>query len=327
MPDPVTHHCFGRQVLAELEEPVRSRIDPGVFDRALQGPDPWSTIGFFGGPGKRYACRSGIMHKEKTGAFFVSLARAAREEPESPVFSFLAGFLCHYCLDRLAHPYIICRGGWSDGTEATRAQRGGHVRLERAIDCWFIRKEYGKVPWHFSIPRQILSLKRYPESLRQPLDRVFFQVYGWEDTFDLLNASLRDERRFYALMQDPLGAAHYLLRPLSEGRTDYCMYSYYRRDSGELDCMNFRRAPWRHPYAPERVSDASFLDLFGQAKTEVREMLRAAYSFIYLGGKEELEACFGSSNYATGLDCLDSRNLENPNCDPMDFGGRYWNHA
>lgn len=326
MPDPVTHHYFSHRVLSGMEAAVCRCIDELIFDRALQGPDPWSTLRFYGGKQKQYACRSGIMHKEHTGAFLAALACEARTEPSQPLFSLLAGAICHYCLDRAAHPYIIGKGGEYNGDPASYHLRGGHVRLERAIDSHFIRYVYGKRPWHFSIPREILRLKAYPETLRNPLNRVFRRVYGWEDAFDGLNAALRDECLFYAIMQDPLGLVHYLLRPISGGSSNFCLYSYYRReiDPTRLDYMNTQHAPWRHPFDRTLVSTASFFDLLDQAEADARTMLQGAYAFVYEGRELSLADLFGNSNYSTGFPWDDPRNQMRPNCEPFAYGGKYW---
>lgn len=329
MPDPATHHVFGRQVISELPKKVRISIDRCIFDRAIQGPDPWSTIGFYGGKNKQYAKRSNVMHKSNTGAFLLALANEAKLELSPQTFSVLAGVICHYCLDKYAHPYIVCKGGEFDGTEETRAQNGGHVRLERAIDSYYIRHEYGKVPWHFSIPRYLMKLKQYPEGLREPLDKVYEAVYGWEKSFDLINASLRDERLFYSLMQDPFGLVHMLLRPFSDGKTNYCIYSYYRRDadSGCLDYMNECHNEWRHPFEPNLILTDSFFDLFAKAKQEAVKMIQLSYSWIFCDEPVELDRLFGNANYTTGFDCDDTRNLSKPICDPLVYYGKYWNNG
>ena len=327
MPDPVTHYIFGQRVVAQLPEDLRSALKMPVFERALQGPDPWSTIGFYGGKNKKYAGRSNLMHKRNVGTYLIAMTEQTQKTPEAPVLSVLAGAICHYCLDKAAHPYIIAKGGEFDGTEQTRIFSGGHVRLERAIDSYYIREAFHRKPWHFSIPDQILSLRKYPESLRLPLDAVYQKVYGWDESFDLINASLRDERWFYGLMQDPLGIVHYMLRPVSGGRTNYCIYSYYHRDidSSQLDYLNLQHQPWQHPYDHELVSTTSFLELFDAATNEAVEMICGAYAWV--GGEKTvlLKDLFGNSNYSTGFDCEDDRNLSKPVCEPLSYGGKYWN--
>lgn len=314
MPDPVTHYVFGQQVIAQLPEDIRKAVEMPVYQRALQGPDPWSTLGFYGGKAKQYARRGAIMHRSKTGLFLSALTRQAKQEPA--LFSVLAGAICHYCLDRLAHPYIICKAG---------VHGGGHTRLERAIDSYYIRSVYGKKPWHFSLPRQIMSCKRYPDSLRQGLNAACREVYGWEDIFPLINQSLRDERWFYGLMQDPFGLVHMLLRMIPGRKTNYSMYSFFHREihREKLDYLNEERKPWQHPFDPSIVSTASFFDLFDQAKQEASEMIRVAYDWAFRNG-ENLPV-YENSNYSTGFDCDDPRNLRKPLCQPLAYSGKYWN--
>lgn len=317
MPDPVTHHVFGRQVLEALPAQIRERIDHAIFDRALNGPDPWSTIGFYGGRNKRYADRSGIMHKTGTGPFLAALAREAMTDPSGQVFSVLAGTVCHYCLDKQTHPFIICKAGVWDGSPQTRAQRSGHVRLERAIDSWYIQTTFGMAPYRFSIPKRLLPLKQYPETLRAPLDRAYEAAYGWERVFDQLNASLRDERRFYRLMQDPLGIVHQLLKPLSIGSTDYSVYSYRHAQIPEdgPDYLGLAHEPWPHPFAPDQLSKESFFDLFEKAKAEAIGILCQ----IAEDPGAATEETFQNQNYSTGLPCADPRNQAVPVCRPLKF--------
>jgi len=289
-------------------------VEKPVFQRALQGPDPWSCLGFYGSRTKRYARRGLTMHSAKTGLFLSVLTHQAKQD--KALFSVLAGAICHYCLDRLAHPYIICKGGTRDG---------GHTRLERAIDSYYIRSIYGKTPWRFSLPRRIMSCRQYPENLRHGLNAVYREVYGWEDTFDLINRSLRDERRFYGLMQDPFGIVHMLLRTVSGGKTNYSLYSFFHRDIDreKLDYLNEERKPWQHPFDPSIVSAASFFDLFDRAKDEAVELIREAYDWIFLD--RESMPRFENSNYSTGFDCDDPRNLRSPLCQPLTYSGKYWN--
>ena len=327
MPDPVTHYVFGRQVLDHLPQYVRDLIDQDVFERALQGPDPWSTCGFFGAKRKKYAVRSSIMHKEKTGVYLLTLAELARQTGMREAFSLLVGTICHYCLDALTHPYIICKGGVYDGSMQTKAYNGGHVRMERAIDSWFIRMEYGKAPWHVCIPKKIMRTKQYPQCLRPVIDTVYEEVYGWEHAFDDLNAALRDERRFYALMQDPWGLVHYLLRPLSNGRVNYCVYSYYKRETADerLDYLNLQHTQWHHPFDVTIESKDSFFDLFERAKCNAVTMIETVYACMHDQRFQISMDAFGNLDYSTGFDCNDSRNLKKPECEPLVYGSKYWN--
>lgn len=317
MPDPITHYWFGQRVLSVLDLKIFEEIDPLVFDRALQGPDPWSTVGFYGGKNKRFACRSNQMHKEKTGEFLLALTAEAKRHSE--VFSVLVGNICHYCLDRTVHPYIVYRSGDYDGTAGTYAQRSGHVKMERGIDSLIIRKYFRKPPWRFPIVKVIYKLKKYPQYLKQPLNSAYFNVYGWKDGFDTFNKGLKDEALFYGLMQDPVGVVRCLLRPMSRGHTNYSAYSYYKAEANaeENDYLNENHSEWKHPYDPSLKFTMSISEMIDKAKSDALLMISAAYDAVFKGDEIKLEQIYGNANYSTGFDCEDPRNKMKPVFDPQ----------
>ena len=326
MPDPFMHNVLGEEVLSSLNKEIKARINCGILSRALQGPDPWSTIGFYGGKYKKFANRSNAMHKQKTGAFFKCITEYAKQKSDDKLFSFLVGYICHYCLDKNLHPYIVYKGGEFNGSEETFCFRSGHVRLERGLDCFYIRQHYKIKPWHFSIPRKLFKINAYPKELKHDIDEIFLKVYGWDNSFELINRSLRDESLFWSIMEDPVGLVHYLLRPISRGKTDYCIYSFYRRDinSKELDYLNEKHSCWRHPFATENEYTESVFDLFDKAKTEAIEMIEGAYRYVYLKEDISLDKLYGNINYSTGLDCDDKRNNNLPICDAFIYQNRYF---
>lgn len=323
MPDPVAHYWFGQNVLNKLDPTIKNQIQNNIYTRSLQGPDPWSTIGFFTRKNKCYFNRSNQMHEKNTGSFLLALTEASKTD--KIFFSVLAGALCHYCLDRTVHPYIILKSGEYDGTSKTFLQRSAHVRLERAIDSYIIRHYYNAVPWKFSIPKRIFKLKQYPEAFRSGFEMIFREIYGWDNAFDSFNAALKDEDLFYTLMQDPFGITHYLLRLISGGATNYCLYSYFRRDidSEMIDFLNENHSLWHHPYDPSITSTASVMDLFSKAENDAVHMIRSAYHVIFQNNNLSLKSIYGNSNYSTGFDCEDERNYQLPIYDPLPYKNNY----
>lgn len=313
MPDIVTHYHFARRAREALAPEIRELLDGPILSYAALGPDPWYSLGFYGGKKKALTARGGQMQTQRTGAFLLALAEEARQaEDKAHLFSYLAGFLCHYCLDKTAHPYILCKTGDYDETRPeTLPYRGAHTRLERAIDSHIIRSQYHKTPWRFPIVRRVLALKKLPEDMRQSLNRAHESVYGWPDVFDDLNRCLRDQKIFYWLMQDPFGIMAKLTPLVDNGKShqDYRTLPYYRKDIDPALCdyLNEKKAPWPHPCDESLVSQASFPELFEKALAEVVSLI--SLSFRYIRGEDvPLPQALGNASYETGFDCADPRN-------------------
>ncbi len=277
MPDAAMHWIFGRKVMEEIPW-IRS---PEVFSFALTGGDDWALYGF---PLLRKSRngRAEEMHTRKTGLFLRTL------EAETELRDYWAGFVCHYVLDSLCHPYISAHAGVYDGTEETRMYRGGHTAWERALDRWILREE--GIPGRHPVSDMVRS--RLPEAFREPLDRVYRKVYGWENAWRDLNRARQGLTFFLWCVEDP----HHILRTLTEPMTHPTLRALlYSRDAvGDRDLLNLSHGAWIHPWTGEEHRE-SFPELMEMSLRTAREMIL---------GREEI----GNRSYLTGLEIGDRRN-------------------
>ena len=103
MPDPVLHSVFGNTVKGRLSPEARNALVPEPYSFAQFGPDPW-----FGYKPWVRVGRGRIMHTARTGEFLMALADQAKNgKSRAEMFSYLAGFLCHYALDGKADVIIL----------------------------------------------------------------------------------------------------------------------------------------------------------------------------------------------------------------------------
>ncbi len=321
MPDIITHYRVGEAALALLPQETRRHIHRKLFAYATSGPDTWFSYRFYRTKAQEgKPARGNQMQQTYTGEFLMALAERARADAAArdELFSYLSGFFCHYCLDRAAHPYIIYRSGEYDGTEGPRANRGSHILLEHALD-WRTLRAWGARMGLRPISLRILRLHRLPSVLREPLNAVYEQVYGWRDTYADLARALQDQRFFYFLIQDPTGLLNAIVGRLDNGvsKIAYFAMSYHGKQMAGLDVANEARLPWRSPYDADIVSTLSFDELTDQAAHDAAGMIAAAWAYLSDGNAAALSEVIGSASYATGFDWRDPRNERTPACEPL----------
>ena len=313
MPDMVTHWHFARRTAEALPHPVRLRLERDIYLFTAHGPDVWFSYKFLDRrrvhPEVRRADR---MHTSDTGRFLLTLAECARScrgRTRDELFSYLAGFLCHYSLDTTCHPYIMTKTGICDDTPATLRYRGKHMKLEHGIDCLLLREVYRVTPARYSFARHMLPLRRLPESLHGPLDRVYKAVYGWDDTWRDLNTAIRWHRLFYKLLRDPTGILNLVLTRMDNGHSGYDLsqLSFHGREPDPaLDVLNRSHRPWHHFCDRSIVSTKSFPELFADAKDLAAARIIACADYIYSDAPLPTEL-IGNLSYDTGLACGDPR--------------------
>ena len=298
MPDPVVHASFGREVLASLPEDVRGAVLPEPYTFALFGPDVW----FLYRPFSRGESRGRRMHTTRTGDFLMSLLRRARGSAcRAELFSYLAGFLCHYALDSTTHPYIIHL------TAEKHVFPRSHMSLEHALDAAVMRRD-GLWGTKHPVTDHYFPAVRLPAAMREDLDAVFREVYGWENCWADMNKSCRRYRLCFRLMEHPRGFGARLARLTKSTVLRSVVYSesfFHGRDP-----ENTEHRTWRHPFVPEQRSSESFPELREEARVFAVRLITSAFRFLSGGEEteEELSAQIGCRSYLSGLPVGDPRN-------------------
>ena len=106
MPATYAHYVFGKKVYRQLPAGLRQllREHPKAYLMGLHGPD---LLFYYRPLGKnRVNQRGSRMHHEPASGFFEMGRRVYQEKGDPELFSYLAGFLCHFTLDSECHPYI-----------------------------------------------------------------------------------------------------------------------------------------------------------------------------------------------------------------------------
>ena len=302
MPDVAVHAVFGREVLAALDRGIAEKILEVPYTFALFGPDVW----FMYQPWKRREGRGRRMHTTRTGQFLTALARQAKNgRHPREMFSYLAGFLCHYALDAETHPYIIHM------TEIRNKIPRGHMGFEHSLD----RQEMERAGvWGEKHPvtEHYFPKLRLPAVMREDIDAVFEEVYGWRGCWKALNHSCPRYRLCYRVLENPKGWFTRLTR--ITGHPVLKSLAYATSPFHGTDVENSSHTEWAHSHEPTEKSAADFHEMKAAARRNALEMISAAYRYIFLSEitEEELSRRIGSRSYLSGLPTEDPRNTAVP---------------
>ena len=307
MPDCALHTSFAREVRDRLQPETAGKIRTVPFEFAAFGPDPW----FLYKPWKdKRQGRGRRMHTTRTGEFLNALARRAAESSHpDELFSYLAGFLCHYALDSATHPYIISR------TTREILVPGAHRMFEHSLDTLQMRRD-GNLEGKHPLTSHYMAKMKLPEALDGDLEKVYGDVYGWKKVRKALNGTYRRFYLCYRMMENPKGFLARLTRLTGSEKLKSLAYSESLLDGTDVE--NEGHAPWCHSHEESEIHTESFGEMRQKAAAKAVSMIEAVYRFVYRkeGTPEELAEQIGNLSYLSGLDIHDPRNQKVPSMLP-----------
>ena len=152
MPGYVTHYIFGREVYHNLKNNSLKKnlyYNRTAYGLGLQGPD----IFFYYLPSYVLEGHNigALAHVCETGAFFQGLIESRSQFSSCTDLNiaeaYLMGFLGHYTLDTICHPYIYAMTHFKDKKEKAYFSR--HAYLETDIDTALLDMKLHRQPCNF----------------------------------------------------------------------------------------------------------------------------------------------------------------------------------
>lgn len=146
MPSTYAHYRFGAEAVSLFSKDAQRAIRHfrSLYDAGLQGPDPFFHHNILkpisgGNPGK-------TIHAMTGEAFFIHACKRLRMHPSEAGAAYLYGFLAHYVLDSLCHPFI----------EATVAEgEVNHVEMETEFDRFLLDVDHLYPPYRQDFSRYL----------------------------------------------------------------------------------------------------------------------------------------------------------------------------
>lgn len=306
MPAIITHHQFAREMLAQSSTDfLQTERERNAFLLGSQGPDPL----FFcvASPSLiPYRNLGGLMHDKKPAQLLTAISHSAAYAPsntQSVVRAFGAGFLCHYLLDRAAHPFVyaqqfaICNAGidgltMDDGHEV-------HAVIESELDEFILYTRAGHTITSFVPYKEILKADNQTlAAISHAICGVLWNTYEKLSLADLFSKSVHNYRRVQRATYSPhgmkrkfYGAVERKFRPHSFAQA----FSHRAIIITESAFDNHEHHVWKDPFTGE-THTSSFADIFERTLEEANRTMPCFIEGNF--SEEEAEAFSRNLNFS-----------------------------
>lgn len=294
MPGFVTHYIFGRETYGKLKsESLKKNIyeHHAVYALGLQGPD----LFFYYLPSYVLHGRNigALAHTSESRTFFYGLLQSCLRftQPADRMIAkaYLMGFLGHYTLDTICHPYIYSMTHYAGKQKDYFAR---HAYLETDIDTALLNIKLRRNPCNFHSANTIVLTHRQKKVVARMLYDAFHYAFP-EMKFDRLTMyfGIFSMRLGLRILHDNSGKKKVLFRFIEKHCLGYPLFSplipsdtlFFRTDP-----FNIRHSVWKNPWDSSIISTESFFDLYEKSQT------------LYLSRMEKLDVLLATDKNDTG---------------------------
>lgn len=311
MPAFAAHHLLAKQVYDTFRaNPRFAQLEERPFLLGAQGPDPLLFHRLIPGymPGRSARGVSSALHRASPNKIFSAMADYLKEHPErTAAFSYACGFLTHYALDSVAHPYIYyVQSALRRARHIPYIPFIVHNRIEANIDAGIINRILGEPDARkFNAPEQLRAPQPEKMEIGHMMAWVSRRVTGAKWGAETYAQSFDDMRAVQQLLYDPSGKKRGWMAALQApfyAVAGPFITSLMRRPSPEMlwDFMNDSGAEWHYPADPSIASRDSFEQLFDRA-AELSTQMLPAFAALIDSGDPQLFAYTMDRSFLTGI--------------------------
>ncbi len=288
MPAIITHDQFGKQALSLSSVLfIKTKEEKDAFLLGNQGPDPFFYCGV--DPSLlKYRFVGNMIHDKKPAELFFALSKHLKKVPmeyRSIVKAYVAGFACHYLLDRSAHPYVysqqyaFCKAGEEGLTDKDGSDV--HAVIESELDEMMLYTRTGQTVATYAPEKEILRCSTKPlKAISAYLSSVIREVYSADVRDDLFYRGVVLFRLVQGVFHSPRGIKRNLLGNIERLLRNHSFVQAMSHRAIPLTVSEFdnhQHAVWENPFTGT-VTTASFVDLFNQAQQEASDTLPMLFS-------------------------------------------------
>lgn len=313
----MTHAYFARDVYSKLNNNIKEKL--GYSDENMktygQGHDIFYFYYSFNlKKSNKIRKEAKRFHRQKTKDFFINIIKFIKDnnlENDSDSLSFLYGYICHYVMDSIIHPYVIYKGGiFEKKKKETQKYNSLHSIIETYIDAYMININENIEPGKF---------KNYKFCFNNTKNKNLVNLinYTFENTYNIKNASkyffrsIKTMKILYHFMRyDPLKIKYRIYslfdKIMPKGIKKATPITYSVKLNNNEYYLNLNHKIWTHPRYINEKHNESFIDLYNIATNEALRIIKGVNEVLFNDRDlEYLNNYFLNLSFITGKDCSD----------------------
>jgi hypothetical protein len=266
-------------VMAEFNKQKNDIIlDRNAFLWGAQGPDflychrflPWQH-------GKSLKEYGEKLHTEKPTKLFNAMRDYYNTaDRDCIVLSYLYGFICHYSLDRIGHPFVNYGANFLLERQPGENEEILHNQIESALDVIMLRYEKSDLPSEFSLKWTVPKNRAVQGKIADLYAYVLHRLFGLEDAQALLLQATDDCRKIFGLLNDRTTIKKSLIERFEANKGRHSISCHIRgmSESDEYDYANILLADWHWPMNSGIQRNENFFELYERSIPESLEFIR-----------------------------------------------------
>lgn len=281
------------------------KLNQSLVKMGAQGPDPYyfNALNIHQLESLRLA---DDMHDHRINDMLISMLEYVKHHYSIDLHSFYIGFLSHYALDTILHPYIYhYTGNYHKDNIKSVSHRGLHVKFERRVDIHFIKLIFNQISYKYPVCQLTFEQKDVPLEVVNFMDHVAKSVYQNRLGGMLYTKGYHHmQQTCKRYVQDRFGIKKSLLSVVDifnkTQRIHLKDLSFHNMDD-HFDYLNMNHQAWYHPVTGEQ-SNLSVPELYVRAYYRVLNLIEHTTNYIFNHQQTDFKSLFGNLSLNSGVD-------------------------
>lgn len=313
MPGLMTHYLCGKDILGYIyDDRIKNTIlkHKDAYNLGLQGPDFYFYDMSHAAKSRGFNYGR-LIHTNQTGLFLSNCLKAASllsPTRREVALSYIYGFLGHFALDSICHPYIFYMSCFKIENDTDRTNSStAHVLFETAIDTQMLLIKRGLT--FDKLRRQdVIDIGRNDLNIiSHIISFAFNKTFNQFTTATSVMQSFKNFRLTNMFIQNENEFKLRLVQSFEKNVAKASLISgimLSKTKKFSWDVLNRNNAQWCLPWDSSAVSCQSFIDLYDDAALFASRLINDADSVVNFGTKpNDFLNKVGNHSYITGVDC------------------------